>query len=48
MKEQEMKLIAELIHRVLSNHEDESVIKSVRDEVYALCSNFPLYQSLLD
>jgi glycine hydroxymethyltransferase len=43
MKEGEMKKIAQLIDKVLSNIEDESIIQSVRSEVEELCSEFPLY-----
>ncbi|MBN1781735.1 serine hydroxymethyltransferase [bacterium] len=48
MKEAEMKTIAGLIHRVLANAEDSDVLNAVRQEVKALCQNFPLYQSLMD
>lgn len=43
MKEEEMKKIAELIDRVLSNIEDENNIQKVRNEVNELCEAFPLY-----
>jgi len=46
MKEPEMKIIAELIHRVLSNINNEDVIKQVSEEVKILCSKFPLYPDL--
>ena len=44
MKEEDMKTIASLIDRVLSDHENEEVIKTVRGEVNALMANFPLYK----
>lgn len=43
MKEKEMKIIAELFGRVLSNPEDEKVKDAVRAEVAELCKQFPLY-----
>jgi glycine hydroxymethyltransferase len=43
MKEEEMKRIAELIHNVLSNPEDDATHKTVRHEVEELCRQFPLY-----
>jgi glycine hydroxymethyltransferase len=44
MKEAEMKLIADLIARVLRNLEDEKIKQGVRDEVLSLCRQFPLYR----
>jgi len=43
MKEPEMRRIAGFIDRVLAAPEDESVLLSVRSEVRALASEFPLY-----
>ena len=39
----EMATIAELIHRVLTNREDDAVLTAVRSEVDALCSAFQPY-----
>lgn len=47
MKEDEMRLIAELIDRVLQNTKDQKRISSVRKEVKALTGKFPLYKNLL-
>jgi len=47
MKEDEMREIARMIHRVLSNIEDEKVINEVRDKVKELCAAFPLYPELV-
>ncbi len=47
MKEDEMNLIGDLIHRVLSHIDDEKEISKVKDEVYNLCQNFLLYKELL-
>jgi len=44
MKEEEMRFIGGLIHRVLSNIGDETVYKQVRGEVFELCKRFPLYE----
>jgi glycine hydroxymethyltransferase len=43
MKEQEMKLIAGLINRVLQNPADEDIIKNTRSTVKELCQRFPIY-----
>ena len=45
MREDEMRLIAELIDRVLRDPEDEATRQAVRDEVTVLCRQFPLYQA---
>ena len=42
MQETEMRIIANAIHRVLTDPESESVISEVRNEVMALCEKFPL------
>jgi len=42
MKEPEMAKIAEFIVDVISNIQDEKMIKNVRKEVSALCAKFPL------
>jgi glycine hydroxymethyltransferase len=46
MKIEEMKLIGELIARVLTSGEDESEIKAVSNEVGQLTEKFPLYSEL--
>lgn len=43
MKEKEMKLVAEWIHRVLGDPENESLLNEVRGKVKELCQQFPLY-----
>ena len=43
MKAAEMDQIAEMIDRVVSNHEDDATIQQVRKEVRTLTSRFPLY-----
>ncbi|MEM4335374.1 MAG: serine hydroxymethyltransferase [Candidatus Anstonellales archaeon] len=43
MGKSEMKEIASLIHKVLSNINDESVIAKVREDVHALTEKFPIY-----
>jgi glycine hydroxymethyltransferase len=44
MKESEMKLIADLIARVLRSQGDEKTKQEVREQVLALCRQFPLYR----
>jgi glycine hydroxymethyltransferase len=46
MGEEEMRYIAELIDRVLTNLGNESVYTAVRAEVAELCRRFPLYPEL--
>ena len=46
MKEDEMREIARLIHKVLTNIDDEQVIADVKDKVKELCRAFPLYPEL--
>ncbi len=46
MTEPEMATIAELIHRVLTQREDDAALASVRDDVAALCSKFAPYPDL--
>lgn len=48
MKEEQMQVIGDLIHRVLSNADDEAVHQQVQNEVKALCDAFPLYHGMLD
>ena len=47
MKEEQMKLIAELINKVISNHADKTIRKEVRISVGELCGEFPLYDFLV-
>ena len=44
MTEPEMDIVADLIGRVLSAPEDDSIAHAVRDEIEVLCQKFPLYQ----
>ena len=46
MKEEEMKTIASLIDRAISNHENEDELGKIKHEVKKLCSKFPLYPEL--
>lgn len=47
MKEPEMRQIAEMIDRVVSNSKSPEVFASVRNDVRALCTTFPMYSELL-
>ncbi len=42
MKEPEMRLIADIIHEVLKNPDDETILKVQREKSLALCSKFAL------
>ena len=46
MKEDEMVIIANLIDQVLSNIDNDTIIKDVQKEVKDLCNSFKLYKSL--
>jgi glycine hydroxymethyltransferase len=46
MKEPEMKIIGDMIHRVLSNLNDEKIEQETRQQVRNLCESFPLYREL--
>jgi glycine hydroxymethyltransferase len=47
MKEPEMKLVGELIAKVVNNSEDENIVKDVKNKVIDLCKSFPLYKGSL-
>jgi len=47
MKEPEMKTIAQLMDKVLTNPGDEKNISRIREEVSALVKKFPLYEELI-
>ncbi|HDR05968.1 MAG TPA: serine hydroxymethyltransferase [Candidatus Marinimicrobia bacterium] len=47
-KGSEMKIIASLIDRAISNENNESALKNIRQEVYELSEKFPLYAELKD
>lgn len=44
LKEDEMKLIGNIIADVLANHEDEQVLAKARKQVKSITDKFPLYQ----
>ena len=47
MKDQEMILISELIDKVLSNIDNDNIIKEVNKEVVDLCESFKLYENIV-
>jgi glycine hydroxymethyltransferase len=47
MREREMAIIGELIHKALSKPDDETYLRSVKEEVKKLSEGFPLYVDLL-
>ncbi|RJP62491.1 MAG: serine hydroxymethyltransferase [Ignavibacteriales bacterium] len=47
MKEPEMKTIADLINKALTNVDNEKILADVKNDVEQLCSKFPLYPELL-
>jgi glycine hydroxymethyltransferase len=46
MKEDEMKIIAELINKTIENKNNEDALKKIRSQVLDLTSKFPLYPEL--
>jgi glycine hydroxymethyltransferase len=46
MKEPEMKIIAQLIKRVLENTSNEDELRNTRSTVSELCAGFPIYEFL--
>ena len=46
MREEEMKIIAQLIDKVLKNPKDEVNLKQVKFEVENICKNYPLYSGI--
>ena len=47
MKESEMVLIADIIHNILSDIDNNSIIDNNRPKVLDICKNFPLYKELV-
>jgi glycine hydroxymethyltransferase len=47
MKENEMKIIAEIINTAIDNSEDETNLDGLMKDVKELCSGFPLYQDII-
>lgn len=46
MKEEEMKLVGEMIVKIIKNINDESIKKEVRESVHGLVAKFPIYPNL--
>ena len=42
-KESEMRVVGESIAKIIDNHSDKNVIKSVKRDILELCKEFPLY-----
>ena len=47
MRENEMKVIADLINTVIENPDDENTIYRTKQYIGDLLSNFPIYKNLL-
>jgi len=47
MKENDMKKIAEIINTAIDNHENESKLEALKNDVKEMCSGFPLYKDLI-
>lgn len=48
MKEDEMKVIAELIFEALKNHNNEETLRSIKHKVIDLTSSFPIYKDIIE
>jgi len=46
MKEDEMRLICQLVDQIINHIDDEDVTKSVKNSVHELCQTFPIYNDL--
>ena len=46
MKETEMEIIADMIEKALTNHENEEILNEIHEEVKKLTAKFPLYPEL--
>jgi len=47
MKEVDMETVAEFIHQVFKNYNDDEKLAQIKKEVRKFCDNFPLYPELL-
>ena len=47
MKEKEMEFVGDLIHRILSNKDDENILTSIREEIAEFAKDFLIYQDLI-
>jgi len=43
MKEDEMRVIARCVARVIDNYKDKAVLEKVRQEIVELAKGFPIY-----
>ena len=48
MKEDEIRIIANLISKSVKNFNDRNILDSCKKEVNELCSRFPIYSDLID
>lgn len=46
MKETDMEIVADMIEKVLMNHENEAILEEVRQEIVEMTKKFPLYPEL--
>lgn len=46
MKEEEMKVVGEMIAKIIKNIDDENIKKEVRESVHGLVTKFPIYPEL--
>jgi len=47
MKEKEIKMIAKWIKEVIERHDDEKLLKKIREEVRKLCKKFSIYSKVI-
>ena len=47
MKEVDMETVAEFIHQVFKNYNNDEKLAQIKKEVRKFCDNFPLYSELL-
>jgi len=44
MKEEEMKIIADVFTRAIKNHNDDNILEWLKSEILDLCKRFPIYK----
>jgi glycine/serine hydroxymethyltransferase len=44
MKEEEMKIIADVFTRAIKNHNNDNILEWLKSEILDLCKRFPIYK----
>ncbi len=46
MKEAEMDIVADFIRKVYNNYDNEEQLSKIKEDVQALCAQFPIFKEL--